>query len=977
MRIGKRIRQVLPDFGVPAVMPATEPYPRRLIEVDLPIAAVSDHARDGRSVHHGHITAIHIWWARKPLPSCRAAALAASLIDPLDPACPESFKASARDVLGQLYGAKIDEEEALRRGLLRLVSDFASWQRATDPAFRDAARTLAASAHASLFESGPAFLADPFCGGGSIPLEGLRLGATSYASDLNPVATLISKVTLEYVQRFGDKLFAEVERWGAQITRQAKEELQRFYPVALGQTPIAYISFRRIQCEGPTCGADVVLTSKFHLVRRGERSIGLRLASWDHLTPRFEIAEGNLRSFPEPTVRRGAATCLKCGYTIPVERVREQLTARSGGAPSALLVAVAVGGPSGERSFRTPTDEDRAALVAASKAVDELERAESGGLAELPNEPLPPIGTLGFRVQRYGMVRWRDLFTPRQLLTITTLVRLVRDAMPEDRAPNGLGVAVRSCLALAVDRLCDHQNTGCSWNPSGSALPHLFTRQALPIIWDYGEANPLASSSGSWAGAVEHVVRGLRNAHVDNHGADVGMASASHHPLPTDCAHILITDPPYYDAIPYADLSDFFYVWLRRMLAADHPELFKTALVPRENEAIVNPVAGKDREYYRRIMTEALAEARRVTRPDGIGVIIFAHKSTSGWEDLLAAMIDAGWIITASWPIDTENATRLRARNSAVLGSSIHLVCRPREHRDGTLVTETVGDWRDILSALPKRIAEWMPRLAREGIVGADAIFACLGPALELFSRFARVEKVSGAVVPLEEYLEQVWATVSREALAMIFDEAETAGLEEDARITAMWLWTLAGPGASASPDGAEDEGATDDDATSEAGFSLEYDAARKIAQGLGARLEALAHVVEVKGETARLVAVAERAKYLFGGADAAPVPKRAAKKVQLSLFAELDQVAEAQGWGEVGAPKAGATTLDRVHQAMLLFASGRGEALKRFLVQEGVGQGLLFWKLGQSFSALYPSGSDEKRWIDGVLARKKGLGFG
>lgn len=966
------------------MMAETATYPRRLIEVDLPIAKVSEHARNGRSVHHGHITAIHIWWARKPLPSCRAAALAASLIDPLDPACPEAFKTSARDVLGQLYGTKVEGGgEGLRRGLLRLVSDFASWQRATDPAFRAAARALASSAHASLFEGGPSFLADPFCGGGSIPLEGLRLGATSYASDLNPVATLISKVTLEYVQRFGDTLFTEVERWGAHITEHVKEELGRFYPVGPepgGQTPVAYISFRRIQCEGPKCGADVVLTSKFHLSRRGARSIGLRVAGWDGPTPRFEVAEGDLRSFPEPTVRRGAATCLKCGYTVPVEHVREQLSARSGGAPTALLVAVALGGPAGERSFRAPTDQDRAAVAAASKAVTKLEREGNEGLSDLPNESLPPIGTLGFRVQRYGMVRWRDLFTPRQLLTITTLVRLVREAMPQDRTPNGLGVAVRSCLALAVDRLCDYQNTGCSWNPSGSALPHLFTRQALPIIWDYGEANPLASSSGSWAGAVEHVVRGLRNAHVDNHGADVGMASASHHPLPTDCAHILITDPPYYDAIPYADLSDFFYVWLRRMLAGDHPELFRTALVPREDEAIVNPVAGKDRDYYRRIMTASLAEARRVTRPDGIGVVIFAHKSTSGWEDLLAAMIDAGWIITASWPIDTENASRLRARNSAVLGSSIHLICRPREHRDGRLVTDTVGDWRDILSALPKRIAEWMPRLSREGIVGADAIFACLGPALELFSRFARVEKVSGAIVPLEEYLEQVWATVSREALSMIFNQAETVGLEEDARITAMWLWTLAGPGSASSPDDEESEGPAEEDTEAEGpleGFSLEYDAARKIAQGLGARLEALAHVVEVKGQTARLLGVAERTKYLFAGAESSPLRTRGSKKKQMSLFAELEEAAEAQGWGDVGAPKAGATTLDRVHQAMLVFASGRGETLRRFLVQEGVGQSPLFWKLAQSFSALYPGGSDEKRWVDGVLNRKKGLGFG
>ena len=673
------------------MIPAAATYPRRLIEVDLPIAQVSECARDGRSVHHGHITAIHIWWARKPLPSCRAASLAAALIDPADPACPEEFKTRSREVLGQLYGTALNgDDESLRRGLLRLVSDFASWQRANDRAFRDAARSLAASAHAALFDGqGPAFLADPFCGGGSIPLEGLRLGASSYASDLNPVATLISKVTLEYVQRFGDRLFEEVQRCGALIAEQTRHDLHRFYPVINGRVPVAYLSFRRIQCEGPKCGADVVLTSKFHLARRGERSIGLRLGGWEGSTPRFEIAEGGLRSFPEPTVRRGAATCLRCGYTIPVERVREQLSARSGGAENALLVAVAVGSASGERSFRAPTKEDLAAVAAATEAVKDLERSGSNGLSDLPNESLPPIGTLGFRVQRYGMVRWRDLFTPRQLLTITTLVRLVRDAMPEDRAPNSLGVAVRSCLALAVDRLCDYQNTGCSWNPSGSALPHLFTRQALPIIWDYGEANPLASSSGSWSGAVEHVVRGLRNARVDTHGADVGMASASHHPLPTDCAHLLVTDPPYYDAIPYADLSDFFYVWLRRMLAADHPELFRSELVPRDDECIVNPVAGKTREYYRRVMTAALAEARRVTRPDGIGVIIFAHKSTSGWEDLLAAMLDAGWIITASWPIDTENASRLRARNSAVRIvdssrlSTARVSRRPSDHRHG------------------------------------------------------------------------------------------------------------------------------------------------------------------------------------------------------------------------------------------------------------------------------------------------------
>lgn len=954
-------------------------YPRRLIEVDLPIAQVSEHARDGRSVHHGHITAIHIWWARKPLPSCRATSLAALLVDPDDPACPDDFRQQASSALEGVYGTKFSNG-SLRKGLLRFVSDFASWKRAGDADFRAAARSLTAASHAAVFgDSGPAFLADPFCGGGSIPLEGLRLGTSTYASDLNPVATLISKVTLEYVQRFGESLFSAVERAGVAIAAAAQERLAAFYPRVDGQ-PVAYLSFRRIRCEGPNCGADVVLTSKFHLSRKGAKSVGLRLAGWKGPEPQFEIAEGPLASFPQPTVRRGAATCLRCGYTIPVERVREQLTELGGGAHRALLAAVAITDASGNRAFRKPTEADLQALEAARKAVEKMDRQRAEGLPALPSEPLPPIGTLGFRVQRYGMLRWRDMFTPRQLLTISTLVELVRDTLPDDRGPDGLGVAVRSCLALAVDRLCDYQNTGCSWNPSGSALPHLFTRQALPIIWDYGEANPLASSSGSWTGAVDHVIRGLRNALVSEQGADVGMASASHHPLPTDCAHLVVTDPPYYDAIPYADLSDFFYVWLRRMLAEDHPGLFSTALVPRENECIVNPVAGKDREYYRRVMTDALAEARRVTRPDGIGIIIFAHKSTSGWEDLLAAMLDAGWIITASWPIDTENASRLRARNSAVLGSSIHLVCRPREYPDGSLVTDTVGDWRDVLAALPKRIHEWMPRLAREGIVGADAIFACLGPALELFSRYARVEKVSGEPVSLGEYLEQVWAAVSREALAMIFDEADATGLEPDARLTAMWLWTLeAGAHGKATAEEAEGEQGAESTGHSTAGqgFPLEFDAARKIAQGLGASLDELGAIVEVRGDTARLLSVAERSARLLGVAGANKKVATGRRKKQMTLFEEVAEASSEQGWGDSGAPEPGATTLDRVHQAMLLFGAGRGESLRRFLAESGAGAQPMFWRLSQSLAALYPSGSNEKRWVEGVLARKKGLGFG
>lgn len=334
--------------------------------------------------------------------------------------------------------------------------------------------------------------------------------------------------------------------------------------------------------------------------------------------------------------------------------------------------------------------------------------------------------------------------------------------------------------------------------------------------------------------------------------------------------------------------------------------------------------------------------------------------------------------------------TRTQAAGSASLQSSVHLVCRPRENSDGSL-REEIGDWRGVLQELPQRIHEWMPRLAQEGVVGADAIFACLGPALEVFSRYSRVEKASGEQIKLNEYLEHVWAAVAKEALNMIFKGADATGFEEDARLTAMWLWTLSTAYGKDDLDlrvtvALNKKAESDDESDSPgakkpkiSGFLLEYDAARKIAQGLGAYLEKLDHLVEIKGDTAKLLSVAERTRHLFGKDDAqAPTTKRKKREPQMRLafIEELEQAEAEDGWGKKDAPRSGSTTLDRVHQSMILFAAGRAEAMKRFLVEEGAGNDARFWRLAQALAALYPSGTDERRWVEGVLARKKSLGF-
>jgi len=951
-------------------------YPKRLIEVDLPIKKISAHARREKSIRHGHISTLHIWWARRPLAACRAVLCASLWPDPApgpnDLPCPQTFVGDARRIMHEFWdpmdlgGRDLDDPPELRSALLDFIADFANWDHSTDERYLEAARALTQSAHESLGgvpDTRPLVI-DPFAGGGAIPLEALRVGADAFASDLNPVAVLLNKVVLEYIPRYGQTLADEVRRWGTWIKEEAKRELAEFYPTDPdGATPIAYLWARTITCEGPGCGAEVPLMRSMWLAKKKNRQVALKMVPGAQRVE-FEIVENvAAEDVSDGTVRRGSATCPVCGYTTPVASVRKQLKPRRGGAADARLFAVVTTRPGKKgRFYRLPTERD---IEAVQKAADELEKrkAEHVGLLSLvPDELLPPQGTLGFRVQLYGMKEWGDLFTPRQALALTSLGRLVQEAGEKvaEEQENGLTVAVQTCLAMAVDKQADSDSSLCSWRPTSQDIGHTFGRQALPMMWDFVEGNILSGATRDWLNAVEGGLKALKS--LDDN-IDLGHAeaqSAIAHPLPDEFAQCFFTDPPYYDAVPYADLSDFFYVWLKRTLPSSISAQFTDPLAPKDDECIVDEIKGKDRAYFESTMTQALAEGRRVLAPDGIGVVVFANKSTSGWEAMLQAMIDAGWIITASWPIDTEMGTRLRAMNSAALASSIHLVCRPRENPDGTL-TESVGDWRDVLAELPPRIHDWLPRLAEEGVVGADAIFSCLGPALEIFSRYSHVEKASGEVVPLKEYLEEVWAAVSREALMMLFEGADATGFEEDARLTAMWLWTLS-------------TGTKGGNGGTSKGFVLEYDAARKIAQGLGAHLESLPNVVEVKGNQARILPVDERARYLFDGVPVQTGRRKKKKESQTKLWGTGVEAEPKEGEGAgPSVPSPGATALDRLHQSMLLFADGRSDALRRFIVEE-VGQDQNLWKLAQSLSALYPKECDEKRWIDGVLARKKSL---
>ena len=989
-------------------------YPKRLIEVDLPIKKISEHARREKSIRHGHISTLHIWWARRPLAACRAVICAALWPDPVDPLCPEAFKVEAKNQMIQFWNPtettprNVDDPLALRTALLDFIADFANWDNSADARYLNTARALTQSAHEALGGKPGTrpLVVDPFAGGGSIPLEALRVGADAYASDLNPIAVLLNKVVLEYVPKYGQTLADGVRSWGLWVQTEAEKELAEYYPKESdGATPIAYLWTRTINCEGPGCGAEVPLLRTLWIAKRPNRSVILKLIPniRDKHVDFAIIQNAKPSDLKEGTLKRGSATCPCCGYTTPVASVRKQLKSRHGGTDDArMFCVVSIKSTEQGRFYRLPTQRDIDAVRRAREELEQRKRKWTGKNSLVPNEPTTQYESFVNRGPIYGMTIWGDYFNSRQQLSLSTLILLIdniKNKYPSGGDKEGLVTAIQTCLGLSIDRLVDFNSSLARWANHREGSAGTFGRQALPMVWDYGETNPLSNSTGALSTSYELVANVVEK---QNTGSNPGVsvcASATKHPLADDRVNAFITDPPYYYSVQYSDLADYFYVWLHRCLGNVQPELFKEELTSKSEEIIVQSpghefaTEGKNKKFYESRMQLAMREGRRILCPNGIGVIVFANTSTSGWETMLQSLVESGWVITGSWPIDTEMATRVLAQNRSVLGSSIHLVCRPRDNSDGSVRIDDVGDWRDVLHELPIRIHEWMPRLAAEGVVGADAIFACLGPALEIYSRHSRVEKPNGEQVLLHEYLEKVWEAVAREALMVIFKDADTSGFEEDARLTAMWLWTLfanSGEMNGVAVSEQDDDNASDDDeksngkkSSAKSGFVLDYDTARKIAQGLGAHPEEMKTLVDVKGDTARLLPVSERVQFLFGKQGVAKVPvvaKRKGKQMTLGEStgdgadeAVLSAKASMEGDFDL---VLGKTVLDSVHQSMLLFGAGRSDALKTFLVDNGGGKDPRFWRLAQALSALYPKSCEEKRWVDGVLARKKGLGL-
>jgi adenine-specific DNA methylase len=506
----------------------------------------------------------------------------------------------------------------LRGALLEFIADFSNWDHAENQLFLETARSLTIAAHEALGgEPGTRpLVVDPFAGGAAIPLEALRVGADTFASDLNSVAVLLNKVVLEYVPRYGRDLVERFSEWGDAVLAEARKSLAALYPRdANGAVPIAYLWARTIRCEGPGCGVELPLIRATQLSKRAPIT-HVRVVA-DGREIRMELAAGPEKR-STATVSGGKATCPRCGYTTPANRVKAQMMSVAGGANTARLFAVLLE-HNGSRHFRSPTRRDHTAVQAARDAFCELERTRPG---VFPTESINPVrpyansrGVSG--VTRIGISRFIDLYTARQATSVVAFQDAIRNVRAQHRGDQPIDDALETLLVLALDRLV-MQNTSLSrWHNKGNKIEGLFSKQALQVLWDFAESNPTHSVMASWSAAVQWVQKVLISNLVLGHPGRVERAAAEDCPLPSDSVDIVCTDPPYFAAIPYADLSDVFHVWLRRGLRGRDAGYFRDELAEKERELVVtNSARGpsgeeKDEEFFARGMQHALVSLAR------------------------------------------------------------------------------------------------------------------------------------------------------------------------------------------------------------------------------------------------------------------------------------------------------------------------------------------------------------------------------
>lgn len=750
---------------------------KKLIEVALPLEAINKESSREKSIRHGHPSTLHLWWARRPLAAARAV-IWASLVD--DPsAYPDKFP---------------NEEDQIkeRNRLFKILEQLVIWENSNN-------KEILEEAYKEVLKSTngqPPAILDPFAGGGTIPMEGHRLGLTAYAHDLNPVAVMINKATIEIPsifagnapvnppaqESFGLKsgydrcagLVEDVNYYGERMRAMAYKELGHMYPkVKISKeqgggeaTAVAWIWAHTVKCPNPACGCEMPLAKGFTLSKKkGNEAYVEPVFDYKNKKITYTIRLKGGKPENEPKMARGANfRCIMCGETTTPEYVKEE--ALAGRMGSTMIGIVAEGNR--KRVFAAPTEEQ---ILAAS--VDKPEEYPTGQLSEDRRALWTPL---------YGLDTFDKLFTNRQLTTMTTLSRLVHEIQPEierdaisagyaddhvSLAEGGTGAkaysqAVAVYLAFAVDREANYCSAQNGW--SGDFIIQVFGRQGIPMVWDYAESNPFSSSTGNFSGAIKWVTDAMSNFSAGKKGI------ARQHDAQSDCGlrNIMIsTDPPYYDNIGYADLSDYFYIWMRNSLRDVYPDLFSTMLVPKNEELVAIPYrfggeAVKAKEFFEDGMLQTCKQLYRYASDDYPISIYYAYKQSdtkesesgketvsNGWETMLSSIIKADLMITGTWPIHTERETGLKAAVNA-LASSIVLVCRKRPE-DAPQITR-----RNLVNILRKELRPALKKLQDSNIAPVDLAQSAIGPGMAVFSRYRKVLEADGSTMSVRSALKLI-----------------------------------------------------------------------------------------------------------------------------------------------------------------------------------------------------------------------------
>jgi len=715
-----------------------------------------------------------------------------------------------------------------------------------------------------------------------------------------------------------------VKYWGNWVLEEARKELEQFYPKDPdGSIPVGYIWARTLPCQNPTCGAEIPLMRQTWLAKKDKKKIALKLIP-NKKARRVDarIVEGDAIDFDpeEGTISRAHVRCPVCNGTIDDDTTRALFRA---GKASQRMMAVVLSHPKHTgKTYRLPTERDLNAYRAAESALEQKRQAlwAEWGMDPVPDEPLPIGGRDRFdtcRLPLYGMTRWGDLFNTRQKLALITFAEKARKAhvqMRSEYADAEFAKAVATYLALVVDKLATYLCILTRWRGDVLSFERAFDRQALPMVWDYGEVNPFSEARGGWE--LDRTLEVLSHLYLlsECSSATAIQGSATVLSWADNYFDAVLTDPPYYDNVPYSDLSDFFYVWLKRTIGDLYPDLFSTPLTPKSQEMVADAVrqAGKEqaRDFFERMLTRVFREMHRVLRSDGTAVIVFAHKTTEAWETIVNALLDAGLYMTASWPIHTEMQARLRAQETASLASSIYMVCRKR-------TTSEVGEYPKVRKEIDERVRQKLTQFWDEGIRGADFFMSAIGPAVEAFGKYARVEKLSGEPVSVAELLEYVRKVVSEFALERILKSAQLGGVDAVTRYYLLYRWTYNHA-------------------------RVQFDEANKLANSVGVELSALwgaGGIIEKQKEYVVLPSPLERGKDLSG-------------KNQFT------------------------TMIDALHYAAWLWNRNDQKKLQEHLAATYGGNDS-FWQVAQGIADVLPEGDKEKQILQGLLYGRKGYATG